>query len=187
RASLDGTAPCHASLMTTFETFLTVLLTGVGAALVASVATILVERRQHGYADRTRFIDLRRERYSQMLREADEHIRMLRRQHAAIVDWEANGAPPEARPDIELGSTDSLGHLAAEIALLGRRTAVGDAAEAMYQALVGLDEECAFDEAISDVGEWISRTEQILADGLVAYGAARDQFLTAAKADIGTI
>lgn len=175
------------SAMTSFETFITVLLTGVGAALVASLTTILVERRRHGYADRTRFIDLRRERYSQMLRDADEHIRMLRRRHAAIVDWEASGAEPGSRPDIELGSTDSLGHLAAEIALLGRRTAVGDAAEAMYQALVGLDEDCAFDLATPDAGEWISRTEQILADGLIAYGAAREQFLTAAKSDIGTI
>jgi hypothetical protein len=173
--------------MTTFETFLTVLLTGVGAAVVASVTTILVERRRHGYADRTRFIDLRRERYSQMLRESDEHIRRLRRQHAAIVDWEASGAAPDSRPDIEPGSTDSLGHLAAEIALLGRRTAVGDAAEAMYQALVGLDEDCSFDASYVDVGEWISRTEQILADGPVAYGGARDRFLAAAKADIGTI
>jgi len=172
--------------MTTFETFLTVLLTGVGAALVASVTTILVERRRHGYADRTRFIDLRRERYSQLLRESDEHIRMLRRQHAAVVDWEANGASPTARPDTELGSTDSIGHLAAEIALLGRSTAVGDAAEAMYQALVGLDEDCVFDALTVDIGAWISRTEVILAEGLVSYGKARDLFLTAAKADIGT-
>jgi hypothetical protein len=57
----------------------------------------------------------------------------------------------------------------------------------MYQALVGLDEDCAFDTATPAVGDWISRTEPILADGLVAYGAARDRFLTAAKADIGTI
>ena len=173
--------------MTTFETFVTILLTGVGAALVASVTTILVERRRHGYADRTRFIDLRRERYSQMLRESDEHIRMLRRQHAAVVDWEMSGAEPRSRLSVALGSTDPLGHLAAEIALLGRKTAVGDAAEAMYQALVGLDEDCAFDDATVDVGAWISRTEPILADGLVAYDAARDRFLAAAKSDLGTI
>ncbi len=172
--------------MTTFETFLTVLLTGVGAALVASVTTILVERRRHGYEDRTRFIDLRRERYSQMLRESDEHIRTLRRQHAAIVDWEMDGAPPTSRPEVPLNSADTLGQLAAEIALLGRSTAVGDAAEAMYQALVGLDEDCAFDDETTDVGAWISRTELILADGLVAYDAARSRFLTAAKTDIGT-
>ena len=85
-----------------------------------------------------------------------------------------------------LDSTDPLGHLAAEIALLGRSTAVGDAAEAMYQALVGLDEDCAFDDATVEAGVWISRTEPILADGLVAYDAARDRFLAAAKQDIGT-
>jgi hypothetical protein len=113
-------------------------LTGVGAAIVAAATTILVERRRHGYEDRTRFIDLRRERYSEMLRESDEHIRTLRRQHAAVVEWEASGAEPLTRPSVPLGSTDPLGHLAAEIALLGRSTAVGDAAEAMYQALVGL-------------------------------------------------
>jgi hypothetical protein len=172
--------------MTTFETFLTVLLTGVGAAVVAAVTTILVEGRRHGYEDRTRFIDLRRERYSQMLRESDEHIRTLRRQHAAVVDWEANGASPLARPDVPLGSTDPLGQMAAEIALLGRSTAVGDAAEAMYQALVSLDEDCAFDDATVDVGAWISRTELILAEGLVTFDAARGRFLTAAKLDIGT-
>ena len=150
------------------------------------MTTILVERRRHGYEDRTRFIDLRRERYSQMLRESDEHIRTLRRQHAAVVEWESSGAPPVARPEVPLGSTDPLGHLAAEIALLGRSTAVGDAAEAMYQALVGLDEDCAFDDATVDIGSWISRTERILAEGLVAYGAARDRFLAAAKLDLGT-
>ena len=37
-----------------------------------------------------------------------------------------------------------------------------------------------------DVGAWISRTEPILADGLVAYDAARGRFLSAAKQDIGT-
>lgn len=172
--------------MTSFETFLTVLLTGVGAALVASITTILVERRRHGYEDRTRFIDLRRERYSQMLRESDEHIRTLRRQHAAVVDWESNDAPPLSRPSVPLDSTDPLGQMAAEIALLGRSTTVGDAAEAMYQALVSLDEDCAFDATTVDVGAWISRTEPILADGLVAYDVARGRFLTAAKLDIGT-
>jgi hypothetical protein len=172
--------------MTSLETVAVVLLTGVGAAVVAAVTTILVEGRRHGYEDRTRFIDLRRERYSQMLKESDEHIRMLRRQHAAVVDWEMAGAPPTSRPEVPVSSTDSLGHLAAEIALLGRSTAVGDAAEAMYQALVGLDEDCAFDHATVDVGPWISRTEPILADGLMAYDAARGRFLAAAKADIGT-
>jgi len=172
--------------MTSLDTIAIVLLTGVGAAVVAAITTILVEGRRHGYEDRTRFIDLRRERYSQMLRESDEHIRMLRRQHAAVVDWESSDAPPPSRPIVPLEATDSLGHLAAEIALLGRSTAVGDAAEAMYQALVSLDEDCAFDEETVDVGAWIGRTEPLLAEGLVAYDAARGRFLTAAKADIGT-
>ena len=138
--------------MTPLETLATLFLAGVGAAIVAAATTILVERRRHGYEDRTRFIDLRRERYSEMLREADEHIRTLRRQHAAVVEWEATGAEPLTRPSVLLDSTDPLGHLAAEIALLGRSMAVGDAAEAMYQALVGLDEDCAFDDATVDVG-----------------------------------
>jgi hypothetical protein len=173
--------------MTQLETLLVVLLTGVGAAVVAAVTTILVEGRRRGYEDRTRFIDLRRERYSQMLRDSDEHIRTLRRQHAAVVDWEASGAPPLSRPAVPLDSTDPLGQMAAEIALLGRSTAVGDAAEAMYQALVSLDEDCAFDDTIVEVGAWISRTELILAEGLVIHDAARGRFLTAAKSDIGTI
>ena len=86
----------------------------------------------------------------------------------------------------ELPSTDPLGHLAAEIALLGRQAAVGDAAEAMYQALVSLDDDCAFDESVVDLGAWISRTEPILAEGLVAYDGARSRFLAAARVDLGT-
>ena len=172
--------------MTPLETLGTVLLAGIGAAIVAALTTLLVEGRRHGYEDRTRFIDLRRERYSQMLRDSDEHIRALRRQHSAVVDWEANAGPQPSGASVVLDSTDSLGHLAAEIALLGRQTEVGDAAEAMYQALVSLDEDCAFDVATTDVGAWIDRTAAALAEGLVVYGAARERFLSAAKDDLGT-
>ena len=86
-----GSAIWIAFLVSMVAALLTVLLTGVGAALVAAVTTILVEGRRRGYEDRTRFIELRRERYSQLLRESDEHVRMLRRQHAAVIDRVING------------------------------------------------------------------------------------------------
>jgi hypothetical protein len=80
------------------------LVSGVASAIVTAYATVHVEALRHGYEDRTRFIDLHRERYSTLLREADEHVRILRRQHGVVVDWltlapvSPMPCPPSAQP-----------------------------------------------------------------------------------------
>jgi len=168
--------------MTPLETLGVALVTGIAAAVVASITTLLVEGRKHGYEDRIRFIDLRRERYSTLLREADEHVRILKRQYDAVFDFLADpdrhtiDAPP-------LTSTDPLSHLAAEISLLARKPAVGPAAKTMYDALVALDR-FAWDAA-DDPQAYINRSDAPMDEAIGAYDAARERFLATAKEDLG--
>lgn len=123
--------------MTPLEALGIALVSGVAAAIVTAYATVHVESLRHRYEDRTRFIYLRRERYSTLLRDADEHVRIIKRQYDAVFEFVANDAPTIAAPT--LGSTDPLSHLAAEISLLARKEEVGPAAQAVYEALVRLD------------------------------------------------
>jgi hypothetical protein len=169
--------------MTPLETLGVALLTGVAAAVVAAITTLLVEGRKHGYEDRIRFIDLRRQRYSELLREADEHIRILRRQLGVVEDWlmaspTKNDSPPP------LPSTDPISHLSAEIGLLGRKLDVGDAARAVYEALVVLDR-YAWDSDIKDVGAWLHNIDKPFRTAAAAYDEARARFVTAAREDLG--
>lgn len=169
--------------MTPLETLGVAVVTGVAAAVVAAMTALLVEGRRHGYEDRIRFIDLRRERYSTLLREADEHVRILKRQYDAVLDFLAE----HDRKTIDaptLGSTDPLSHLAAEIALLGRKREVGPAAQAVYEALVRLDR-FAWD-ASDDAQAYINRSDKPMSEALAAYAAARARFLDAVKDDPGT-
>lgn len=168
--------------MTPLETLGITLVTGVTAAIVASVTTLLIEGRKRGYEDRIRFIDLRRERYSDLLREADQHVRILRRQLGVVEDWFTVGStknePPPALP-----TTDPIGHLAAEIGLLGRKVEVGDAANAMYDALVALDQ-FAWDGDIGDAGAWLHNIDKPFWKALGAYEKARTAFVAVAREDL---
>ncbi len=167
--------------MTPFETLGVALVTGVAAAVVAALTTLLVEGRRHGYEDRIRFIDLRRERYSTMLREADEHVRTIKRQYDSVLDFLAE----HDRESIDaptLGSTDPLSHLAAEISLLARKPEVGPAAQAVYETLVRLDR-FAWD-ATDDPQAYINRSDAPMTEAIVTYAAARAHFLAAAREDL---
>ena len=168
--------------MTFLETLLVSAVTGAAAAVITLAGTMWVQSQRQGYADRTRFIDLRRERYSEMLRESDEHVRILKRQFDAIIAWlshetEHFGPPP-------LATTDPLSHIAAEIALLGRKDKVGEAANELYTALVALDR-YAWDSGW-DPGQWINWVDQPMTATLAAYDVARIAFVAAAKEDLGT-
>lgn len=169
--------------MTPLETLGIALVTGVAAAIVASVTTLLVEGRRHGYEDRIRFIDLRRERYSELLREADQHVRVLRRQLGVVEEWFTAGSTRNDSPP-PLPTTDPISHLAAEIGLLGRKPRVGEAAIAMYEALVVLDQ-FAWDSDIQDAGAWLARTNKPFWRVLAAYSEARTRFVVAARDDMG--
>lgn len=167
--------------MTPLETLGITLASGVTAAVVAAITTLLVEGRKHGYEDRIRFIDLRRERYSVLLREADEHVRTIKRQYDAVLEFVANDAPTINAPP--LGSTDPLSHLAAEISLLARKPDVGAAAQAVYEALVNLDRFAW--NASDDPENYIRRSDEPMDEALAVVDAARTRFLAVAKADLG--
>ena len=167
--------------MSPLETLAVSLVGGVAAAIVTTLGTLWVQGQRHSYADRTRFIDLRRERYSTMLREADEHVRIIKRQHDAVLAWLAESK--DSKPP-QLASTDPLSHLAAEISLLGRSPVVGDAAEAMYRARFALDQ-FAWD-AEWDPNRWLDWAGKGMNEPLDAYDKARSAFLVAAKQDLGT-
>lgn len=169
--------------MTPLETLGITLAAGVTAAIVAALTTLLVEGRKHGYEDRIRFIDLRRERYSTLLREADQHVRILRRQHGVVEDWLTLGSTKNDSPP-PLDSTDPISHLAAEITLLGRNVEVGAAAQAMYEALVVLDR-YAWDSEVRNPGEWLNLVDKPTRAALATYDAARTRFIADARDDLG--
>lgn len=169
--------------MTALETLGVALLTGVAAAVVASITTLLVEGRKHGYEDRIRFIDLRRERYSDLLREADQHVGILRRQLGVVEEWFTAGSTRNDSPP-PLPTTDPISHLAAEIGLLGRKLDVGDAARAVHEALVVLDR-YAWDSDIRDAGAWLHNIDKPFRAAAAAYDQARMQFVAAAREDLG--
>ncbi len=173
---------CQTWRMTPLETFAVGLLGGVVAAIVATVGTFWLQSMRHAYADRTRFIDLRMERYSTLLRESDEHVRILKRQHDAVVSHlagESDDPPPV------LGTTDPISHFDAEISLLARRQEVGEAAVAIYGALVSADR-FAWDSGWRSADEWFNWASKKLDEPLAAYERARAAFLDAAKKDLGT-
>lgn len=169
--------------MTPLETLGIALVGGIAGALVTAWASVHIEALRHNYEDRTRFIDLRRERYSTLLREADEHVRLIRRQYDAVMafvmdhDRESVDAPT-------LGSTDPLSHLASEIWLLGRKREVGAAAVAVYEALVALDRYAW--NADEHPQDWTRRVDAPMDVAIAAYDAVRTRFLAAAKDDLGT-
>lgn len=169
--------------MTPLETLGIALATGVTAAIVAAITTLLVEGRKHGYEDRIRFIDLRRERYSKLLQEADQHVRIVRRQHGVVEDWLTLGSTKNESPP-PLASTDPIGHLAAEIDLLGRRAEVGQAARAVYDALLILDR-YAWDSDVRDPGAWLHNVDKETRAALAAYESTRTRFVAAARDDLG--
>lgn len=168
--------------MTPLETLGITVATGVTAAIVAAVTTLLVEGRKHGYEDRIRFIDLRRERYSDLLRSADQHVRILRRQLGVVEDWFTLGSTKNESPP-PLPTTDPISHLAAEIALLGRKPEVGDAAKATYDALVALDQ-FAWDSDIQDAGAWLHNIDKPFWKAIASYEEARGRFVVAARDDL---
>jgi hypothetical protein len=93
--------------MTPLEALGIAFVSGTVAALVTAWATVHVEALRHVYEDRARFIDLRRQRYSDLLRESDEHVRTIRRQHGAVVEYLVeHGRTTVDAPT--LGSTDPL-------------------------------------------------------------------------------
>jgi hypothetical protein len=97
--------------MTCLEALGIALVSGIAEAIVTAYATVHIESLRHGYEDRTRFIDLRRERYSTLLRDADQHVRILRRQHGVVADWFMAGSiKRDSSPP--LTSTDPMSHLA---------------------------------------------------------------------------
>jgi hypothetical protein len=80
-------------------------------------------------------------------------------------------------------TTDPISHLVAEIALLGRKPEVGDAAKATYEAVVALDR-FAWDSDIQDAGAWLHNIDKPFWKALGTYDQARARFVAAARDDL---
>ena len=183
-ATIGPAAGATLAAMTPLESLLIAFVGGgLAGALVTGLFALIVESRRHAYQDRTRFIDLKRERFATLLREADEHVRILMRQRAFVQDANRKGIRPEHGPS--LVPTDEMSHLAAEIWLLGQKKDVGQAATEVYAAVVALHA-FAWDADTVDVNEWIRRSSEHLTTDIAKFEAMRERFLEAAKIDLGT-
>lgn len=122
--------------------------------------------------DRLRFIDLKRQRYAEFLRVAQQHRREFVIQRAAAREL-ANGGLVTSIPPV--GSTDEIGALAEEILLLAR--AVGVPAINAYMALLGMDSfvDRPFRHQDDDGVSAFDRT----------YGEHLGEFIQAARIDLG--
>ncbi len=99
-----------------------------------------------------------------------------------VEDWFTAGSTRNDSPP-PLPTTDAIGHLVAEIALLGRKPEVGEAATATYNALVALDQ-FAWDSDIQDAGASLHNIDKPFWKALAAYEEARARFVVAAREDL---
>ena len=93
-ATIGPAAGATLAAMTPLESLLIAFVGGgLAGALVTGLFALIVESRRHAYQDRTRVIDLKRERFATLLREADEHVRILMRQRAFVQDANTPNLP----------------------------------------------------------------------------------------------
>src|SRR5437762_217069 len=113
------------------ETVLVALVGGgLAGAIVSGAMTLLAQRRAFEHERKTRFLDLKRERYAALLRDSDAWVRAQWRQldmvEGKLGAWSRNDLPP-------LPPTLSLELLADEIELLAPY-GVGTAASLLADA-----------------------------------------------------
>ena len=154
---------------------------GVAGAVIGGLVTFRQQRRAFEHEKETRFIDLKRQRYADLLRIVDDWVRILAWQHTIAVAMMRGDASKEDMPALE--PTTDIEQLADEIELLAPAP-VGAAATRLLVAVVAIGR-YAYD-ADRDLRHMI---EPLVAfnEALAGYTVERNRFLVAAKTDLGTV
>ena len=152
---------------------------GVSGALIGGFVTLRQQRREFDHERRTRFVDLKRERYAGFLAAAEEWFRAQWRQ-MDVAKEVAHGHGSSG--DIPaLPSHRHLEVMADEIELLAPPD-VGYAADMLVDAIRDLT---GFDETNPTQ---LAEVQDVVSYGRISsqYTLWRNRFVAAAKADLGT-
>lgn len=154
---------------------------GVAGAIIGGLVTFRQQRRTFEHEKETRFIDLKRQRYADLLRMADDWVRTLVLQHTIAVAMMHADASEKDMPTLE--PTTAIEKLADEIDLLAPES-VGGAATRMLVAVIALGM-YAYD-ADRDLRHMIEPLAPFN-EAMAGYTVERNRFLAAAKTDLGTV
>lgn len=154
---------------------------GIAGAIIGGLVTFRQQRRAFEHEKETRFIDLKRQRYADLLRLVDDWVRTLAMQHTVAVAMMHGDAAEKDFP--ALGPTTAIEQLADEIDLLAP-AAVGGAATRLLIAVIGLGQ-YAYD-ADRDLRHMIEPLVPFN-EVMAGYTVERNRFLAAAKIDLGTV
>ena len=154
---------------------------GVAGAIIGGLVTFRQQRRAFEHEKETRFLDLKRQRYADLLRLADDWVRSLALQHTVASAMMRAEATEGDMP--ELGPTTAIEQLADEIDLLAPE-AVGGAATRLLVAVVALGR-YAYDTD-RDLRHMIEPLVSFN-EAMAGYTVERNRFLAAAKTDLGTL
>lgn len=153
---------------------------GVAGAIIGGLVTVRQQRRAFEHEKETRFIDLKRRRYADMLRLVDDWVRTLTMQHTIAHAMMRGDASEGDMPT--LGSTTAIEQLADEIDLLAPEP-VGGAATRLLVAVLALGSYAYdADRDLRHMVEPLVSFNEVMA----GYTAERNRFLAAAKSDLGT-
>jgi hypothetical protein len=151
---------------------------GIAGAVLGGIISVRLQSRAFEHEERLRFLDLKRKRYSTLLRIADDWVRTL--EHHLDIYGSISSKPDKSIP--RLPPTTTIEQLTNEIDLLAP-SVVGGAALELCASVLLLG-------AYSDAG---TPAELIMAKQLIPLGPAlagyrlhRSEFVNAAKNDLGT-
>ena len=150
---------------------------GVSGAVIGALVTLWQQRRVFEHERRTRFVDLKRERYALLVHDADEWVRLVNNQRAVAYAAERGEADWDGLP--ALPPTTDLAHQAEEIALLAPK-AVGEAARQVAVDVIALG---PFSVNRRDLSPLIGSLEPY-SEAVRQFYGHRALFFEAAKADL---
>lgn len=154
---------------------------GVAGAIIGALVTLRQQRRAFEHEKTTRFTDLKRQRYADLLQMVDDWIRMVVTQHTVAVAMMTADASAKDMPT--LGPITVVEQLGDEMELLGSE-AVGRAATRLMVA-VGALRTYAHDPD-RDVRHMVEPVVSFR-EAMAGYTVERSRFVAAAKADLGTL
>jgi hypothetical protein len=158
-----------------------ILSGGVSGALIGGLVTLRQQRRAFDHERQSRFIDLKRQRYADLLREADEWLRGLAHQRDVAAAVDHGDAEPQDIPP--LLPTTPLDGLAQEIELLAPSD-VSDGAGLLVTAIRTLTI-YAYDGTAPD---WADRAKDLVTvdEAVADYTFRRNRFVRLARGDLGS-
>jgi hypothetical protein len=154
---------------------------GVTGAVIAGFISLRTQARSFEREDRYRFVDLKRERYAELLGGAEDYVGLVAHHRSVATAFVHAEAALEDIPSV--GDTNTLNRLAAEVRLLAPEP-VSDPATRMVDAvgsLIGF----VYLSNHADVRAAVERKPQF-DEATARYVAERDRFVRAAKSDLGT-